>query len=55
MRVAVVDTYYLPFLPRSTARSQTERAGYHHQLQALMSRQMGTADAYSVLPSRAWA
>jgi spore maturation protein CgeB len=48
MRVAIVDTYYLPFL---TAHYRAEpglaRAGYRQQHQALMARYMGTSDAYS--------
>jgi len=48
MRVAVVDTYYLPFLAALYREEPALRdAGYQDQLDALMRRQMGTADAYS--------
>jgi spore maturation protein CgeB len=48
MRVAIVDTYYVPFL-RSHYRSNPAlaEAMYREQIEALLARQMGTGDAYS--------
>ena len=48
MRVAVIDTYYLPFLAALYREEPAlTDAGYQLQLDALMRRKMGTADAYS--------
>lgn len=48
MRVAVLDTYYLPFLAALyREKPELSEAGYQHQLGALLRRQMGTADVYS--------
>jgi hypothetical protein len=48
MRVAVVDTYYLPFIATLYREEPAlSEAGYEHQRKALMRWQMGTSDTYS--------
>jgi hypothetical protein len=48
MRVAIVDSYYLPFLQWHYAQSpDLADAPYQAQLEAMLDRQMGTGDAYS--------
>ncbi|MCW2989894.1 MAG: glycosyl transferase group 1 family protein, partial [Solirubrobacterales bacterium] len=48
MRVLVVDPYYPAFLDAHyAARPELREAPYAKQLEALLTRQFGTGDAYS--------